>query len=209
MPEDDWVVDVTTRACQCRFHMKYNMCPHIIEATKLLGLPCPGFKTQPRRFQSRDKQSRQRQVRQETIDEQSSHSQSSTSGGMEDDSRYRTATFRASISAGLTSEAELHEHIGVESATSGPVSRIYNETHIQTTLQLTAGQIVDDFTARVEYTDTLAAPPPATHPASVAGTRRYHARSESPPRQMPTSDPFNAVRTTSRESCEHTKRRRY
>ncbi|KAG6949860.1 hypothetical protein JG688_00014458 [Phytophthora aleatoria] len=86
------------------------------------------IQTQPRRFQSRDKQSRQRQVRKEIIDEQSSHSQSSTSGGMEDDSRYRTATFRASISAGLTTEAELHEHIDVESATSGPLSRITNET---------------------------------------------------------------------------------
>ncbi|KAF1782417.1 Zinc finger, SWIM-type [Phytophthora cactorum] len=217
MPDDGWVVDVTTRACQCRFYMKYNMCPHIIEATKLLGLPCPGFKTQRRRFQSRDKQSTQRRVRQEIIDEQSSHSQSSTSGGIV------LPIFRASISAGLTTEAELHEHIGVESATSAPLSRISNETaypdysSVSAPVQLTAGQIVHDFTARVEYTDSPAAPPPATHPvvsvhllqSSVVGTRRYNARSESPLRQMPTSDPFNAVRPTSRESCEHTKRRRY
>ncbi|ETK88461.1 hypothetical protein L915_07276 [Phytophthora nicotianae] len=63
MPEDGWVVDVTTRACKCRFHSKYNLCPHIIEATKILGLPCPGFKTPAGRFQSRDKRQRSSTVR--------------------------------------------------------------------------------------------------------------------------------------------------
>ncbi|GMF37255.1 unnamed protein product [Phytophthora fragariaefolia] len=43
MPGNGWIVDATSRACQCRFNGKYNMCPHIIEATKLSGLPSPGL----------------------------------------------------------------------------------------------------------------------------------------------------------------------
>lgn len=63
MPEDGWVVDATTRACQCRFHSKYNLCPHIIEAIMLVNLPCPGLNPPVRRFHSRDKRQRSSAVR--------------------------------------------------------------------------------------------------------------------------------------------------
>ncbi|KAF1778116.1 hypothetical protein GQ600_21917 [Phytophthora cactorum] len=128
MPEDGWVVDVTTRACQCRFHT----CVRILSRQRSFW----GYLVLDSKHNLADFNpvinNRDRQVRQEIIDEQSSHSQSSTSGGMEDDSRYRTATFRASISAELTSEAIYKSTL----AWRVPILVLYHEypmkLHIQT-----------------------------------------------------------------------------
>ncbi|KAG6958000.1 hypothetical protein JG687_00009645 [Phytophthora cactorum] len=50
MPRDGWIVDPASKSCQCRFNTKFAMCLHVIEAAKILGVPCPGMPKPKRRF---------------------------------------------------------------------------------------------------------------------------------------------------------------
>ncbi|POM76317.1 Hypothetical protein PHPALM_6451 [Phytophthora palmivora] len=43
MPEEGWVVIARSKTCGCRFNRKFAMCIHVIQATRELGLPCPGM----------------------------------------------------------------------------------------------------------------------------------------------------------------------
>ncbi|OWY97969.1 hypothetical protein PHMEG_00031381 [Phytophthora megakarya] len=63
MPSEGWIVNPFTRACQCRFHFKFGMCIHVMKASNLLNLPCPGMPLPLRKFISRRKQTRTRRRR--------------------------------------------------------------------------------------------------------------------------------------------------
>ncbi|OWZ22376.1 hypothetical protein PHMEG_0002934 [Phytophthora megakarya] len=61
MPVTGWIVDATTRACQRQFSFKYNVCPHVIKATKVVGPRCSGISDPVRKFVPRTRHAKQNQ----------------------------------------------------------------------------------------------------------------------------------------------------
>ncbi|KUF85685.1 hypothetical protein AM587_10000070 [Phytophthora nicotianae] len=62
MPKDGWIVDPASKSCQCRFNAKFAMCLHVIEAAKILGIPCPGMPKPKRKFVNRSQKSQRRKT---------------------------------------------------------------------------------------------------------------------------------------------------
>ncbi|KAF1794522.1 hypothetical protein GQ600_3401 [Phytophthora cactorum] len=60
MPRDGWIVDPASKPCQCRFNTKFAMCLHVIEAAKILGVPCPGMPKPKRGFVNRSQRNSSR-----------------------------------------------------------------------------------------------------------------------------------------------------
>jgi len=52
MPSGGWVVDAVGRSCGCPGWRKTGMCLHVIKATKVAQVPCPGMPIPMRRFVS-------------------------------------------------------------------------------------------------------------------------------------------------------------
>ncbi|OWZ12806.1 hypothetical protein PHMEG_00013975 [Phytophthora megakarya] len=215
MPVTGWIVDATTRACQCRFHFKYNVCPHVIEATKVVGLPCPGMPDPVRRFVSRARRARQKTNRPPSTSQPTNHQ----------DQPSRAENTLTARSADTNSS-------GVENQPTTDIITTLDRAQLPT---LTYGStaMLDDVSIPafircpevpvlrvLEYDQVLDPPVPVlTHsdPVLIRTTLRDKVHNAtSGLNAIPTNmtgpvlvAEHHAMETTDRESCPHTKRRRF